>query len=85
MSTLKNNLNSHERNHANLPSLVITISVAFLSLFDLEGKFGKVLTQALTPSKTNLLSHIRPVCEKLYFFSCDIMSSVFIVLPYSHI
>lgn len=52
VSPLKNNLNSHERNHANLPSLVITISVAFFSLFDLEWKFGQVLTQ-YTDTKRN--------------------------------
>lgn len=45
MSTLKNNLNSQKRNRPNLPSLVITISVAFFSLFDLEWNFGKVLTE----------------------------------------
>ena len=52
MSTLKNNLISHGRNHANLPSLVTTISVAFFSFFDLEWKFGKALTED-TDTKKN--------------------------------
>ena len=64
--------------------LLLSLWLSFRSLI-WKGNLAKCLLKTLTPSKTNLLSHIRPVCEKLYFFSCDIMSSVFIVLPYSHI
>lgn len=44
MSAIKNNFNSLEINHENIPTLVITISKT-LSLFDPERKFGKVLTK----------------------------------------
>lgn len=51
MSALKNSLNSHEKTHGNIPSLVITIIVAFFPS-DLEWKFGKVLTEG-TDTKKN--------------------------------
>ena len=72
VSTLKNNLNSQERNCPNLPSLVITISVAFFSLFDLEWNFGKVLTEDTDTEKN------KPVVTN----SACLQEAVFLLIRY---
>lgn len=49
-SAIKNNVNSLEINHENIPNRVITIFVT-LSLFDPEWKFGKMLTEDIDTKK----------------------------------
>lgn len=79
MSAIKNNFNSLDKNHGKITNLVTTIIVTF-SLFDPEWKFGRVLTEDTDTKKNKLVSQTLPICNKMCFFTYDILRSVFIFI-----
>lgn len=69
MSAIKNNFTHLKTNHENIPNLVITISVAFFSLFDLE---WKVITKDMDTKKNKaVVTNAAYVQKRCIFFTYD--------------
>lgn len=82
MSAIKNNFTHLKTNHRNISNLVITISLALFSLFDLE---WKVITKDMDTKKnkavvTNAAYLQKKKKKRCIFFTYAIIRSVFIFI-----
>lgn len=81
MSAIKNNFTHLKTNHRNISNLVITISLALFSLFDLE---WKVITKDMDTKKNKAVvtnaAYLQKKKKRCIFFTYAIIRSVFIFI-----
>lgn len=77
MSAIKSNFTHLKTDHGNIPYLVITVSAAFFSLFDLKWKGIPKDTKKNKAVVTNAF-YLGEKKKRCIFFTYDIMKSVFI-------
>lgn len=84
MSAIKNNFTHLKTNHENIPNLVITISVAFFSLFDLE---WKVITKDMDTKRNKAVVTNAAYLQKgCIFFTYDYHKiCIYIYLLWGHL